>query len=724
MTQLALFFKDQQDYIFFVYGLAFLMLAAVCFGRPKAAGDALPWTYLGWFGLVHGLYEWLELAALSVGDTVLFSATRVVLMAASYGLLVEFGRVSARRLKLWAPGPWIFLPLLLLISIGGLAGGMAGLNGAARSVLALSGCGWTSFILFSRAQMFSGTSRIGLASAGVAMALYGGTAALVLPASTPLAPNFFIDETFLAGTGVPIQLVRAFCACWIAWSIGVHEQRRDEEALLIVRHRWYFRLVIGALVLIVGLGWLLTNRFGEYYREDFRNGIRTDIALLVQRLVVETTVAQGLAISMSGAPDLAGINNLNAHSLAGLDNLVDRYGAVRPGLIAYVMDRAGNVLTCSNRDTPTSCLGNNYGFRPYFQDAFAGKIGQYFAVGVTTGEAGFYASAPIRGEKQEIIGVAVIKTTLNASAEKLGLSRFPHVFLIDSMGVVLLSGVSGAPHRLWPLPGETSGAAPDGARPAGNQNSTLLDHRFKDGDRVILSGKKFLAGQQMFGQEGWSIVLLREETNSLISRFFAILLTLTACLLTLGASLLLRREFQAEIMLWRNQIRLEDVSRDLERQASTDSLTGALNRLKFNIIVLQEINRSSRYQTPLSLIMYDIDHFKEVNDTFGHQVGDNVLVQLTRTVAANLRESDFLARWGGEEFMIIAPQLTCEEAVGLAEKLRQLVEATSFDGVGKLTCSFGVSTFVPGDQAETLANRADRALYRAKSGGRNRVEWI
>ena len=160
----------------------------------------------------------------------------------------------------------------------------------------------------------------------------------------------------------------------------------------------------------------------------------------------------------------------------------------------------------------------------------------------------------------------------------------------------------------------------------------------------------------------------------------------------------------------------------LKQLATTDPLTNTYNRRYFNEILQNELSRVQRYNTPLTFIILDIDHFKEVNDTFGHIVGDHVLIQLSALITTELRDSDVLARWGGEEFTILAPN--CDTACGLqlAEKLRLVIEKTAFPDVGKLTCSFGVTNYHAHDDQHKLIKRADDSLYRAKKAGRNRVE--
>jgi diguanylate cyclase (GGDEF)-like protein len=158
--------------------------------------------------------------------------------------------------------------------------------------------------------------------------------------------------------------------------------------------------------------------------------------------------------------------------------------------------------------------------------------------------------------------------------------------------------------------------------------------------------------------------------------------------------------------------------------ATTDTLTGIANRREFTMQLEKEIERAKRYGTPLSLVMYDIDYFKRVNDTYGHDAGDSVLQVLTAVVKTKIRAVDIVARWGGEEFMILMPQSDGAAAGGAAEKLRQEIAQHPFEQVGTLTVSFGVTEFTPQDDMNAFLKRVDDALYQAKENGRNRIEIL
>lgn len=160
----------------------------------------------------------------------------------------------------------------------------------------------------------------------------------------------------------------------------------------------------------------------------------------------------------------------------------------------------------------------------------------------------------------------------------------------------------------------------------------------------------------------------------------------------------------------------------LEIMVNYDSLTGVYNRRSFTEFLNNEISRCERYNKTFSLIMFDIDFFKKINDSYGHDIGDKILQELTTVVKQCTRKSDFLARIGGEEFCVIATETNYEDSMLLAEKIRKMVEENNFVKNIKVTVSLGISQYKYMDDTNTIFKRADNALYKAKGNGRNRIE--
>lgn len=200
----------------------------------------------------------------------------------------------------------------------------------------------------------------------------------------------------------------------------------------------------------------------------------------------------------------------------------------------------------------------------------------------------------------------------------------------------------------------------------------------------------------------------RMNTKTVLLLFFAVFVIL---LFVIGWVIYLKKEIKSK-ELFENQ---------LEKLATVDKLTSIYNRYKMDLSLEEQIEIAKRYKRPLSIVFFDIDHFKKINDAFGHRQGDKVLKELSRFVSTYLRKSDIFGRWGGEEFLIILPETSKDEAIKLAEKLRKHIQE-HFGKIGQLTCSFGVVSLQDKDNSETLISRVDKKLYKAKQNGRNRVE--
>jgi diguanylate cyclase (GGDEF)-like protein/PAS domain S-box-containing protein len=161
---------------------------------------------------------------------------------------------------------------------------------------------------------------------------------------------------------------------------------------------------------------------------------------------------------------------------------------------------------------------------------------------------------------------------------------------------------------------------------------------------------------------------------------------------------------------------------ELERRATTDPLTGLFNRLRMEEFLTTELSRLRRYGGEATLLLLDIDHFKAINDRHGHHIGDRVLKELGGLLQSQSREADVLARWGGEEFVLLAPETFAPEGEAMAQKLRETVAGHDFPVLDRVTVSMGLVTLQPGSTITGIMRQADRALYSAKGAGRNRLE--
>jgi polar amino acid transport system substrate-binding protein len=162
---------------------------------------------------------------------------------------------------------------------------------------------------------------------------------------------------------------------------------------------------------------------------------------------------------------------------------------------------------------------------------------------------------------------------------------------------------------------------------------------------------------------------------------------------------------------------------ELEKMAIEDKLTGLYNRTKLDEVLAHELKRASRYKESIGVFIIDIDFFKSVNDVYGHLIGDKIIVEISKLLKKNLRSTDTLFRWGGEEFIILSLDTHEEEAINIAKKINKCIKETEFDIVGHKTVSIGVTTNNKNDDITSIIKRADEALYLAKNCGRDCVKY-
>ncbi len=261
-------------------------------------------------------------------------------------------------------------------------------------------------------------------------------------------------------------------------------------------------------------------------------------------------------------------------------------------------------------------------------------------------------------------------------------------------------------------------------KPDGSGTGRKLSYfkRHKDWNWIIAKGI-------YFDRLDADMAAKKEELSRKVKKDIVVLclIFLVAVMISLVAAFYLSRALQKILNQYRRTQeehlqKLETLNLALEKQSNTDVLTQIRNRSSFNQCLTREIASAGRYNKSLPLIIFDIDRFKTINDTFGHLAGDSVLRELASLISGNIRQSDIFARWGGEEFTLLAPNIDREQTSLFMEKLRMLVETHAFSVGCKITCSFGGSMYISMEAGEDLLRRADEALYQAKSRGRNR--WV
>jgi diguanylate cyclase (GGDEF)-like protein len=204
-----------------------------------------------------------------------------------------------------------------------------------------------------------------------------------------------------------------------------------------------------------------------------------------------------------------------------------------------------------------------------------------------------------------------------------------------------------------------------------------------------------------------------------IIRNITIALGLTLIILSFYFLRKIFKDFTSTLYAYQNKIEIKN--RTLSKLINIDHLTKVSNRKAIETILKKEFNRAKRYAHPLSLIMIDIDDFKKINDTYGHNVGDKVLKEFAKVISSTIRESDYLGRWGGEEFILVTTETTLEDAVILAEKIRTKVSQFSFMRSQKVSCSIGVAQLEDQEKSDLFVNHADMAMYEAKKDGKDKV---
>ncbi|MBK8750758.1 MAG: diguanylate cyclase [Candidatus Competibacteraceae bacterium] len=399
------------DYIYFIYGLSFLLLATRALAL-SGRDQTLPWRWLAAFGLLHGLNEWLDLLALSLGDAPVFKEVRLVVMIMSFLPLVEFGRRGLMRQGFKSLGGWIYLPLLALVGLGGWAG-ISGLNIAGRYALALPGGLLAGCTLWRAAATVEGERYLGLRWAAGSMLLYGLAAGLIV-ADADFPPASWLNyDRFFAATGIPIQLVRALGAIGVMTGIWLHgQQPKSKKGRFGGIVRWRYPV---AFVVLVTLGWLATEWRGHSVEAEMRERLLRQAMEIAQALPVGEVEALSFTATDRGTPAFERIREL----MIAYGRLVQQHSiysmALRDGAIVFGPENLAE-------DDPWASPPGTVYRQPASENFEMFRTGQPVAFGPWQDEYGVFVSAvaPVRdlhsGKVLMVVGLDIRVSDWNHQA--------------------------------------------------------------------------------------------------------------------------------------------------------------------------------------------------------------------------------------------------------------------------------------------------------------------
>ena len=528
-------FKSQLDYIFFIYGAAFLLLIPLCLFLRGRMDRKIAWAWLGWFGATHGLNEWLDLLALSLGSSLGFDLARLGLLAFSFVCLAEFGRSSLANMGGWASGRWIFGVMIGLAALGGLDG-LDGLFATTRYVLGLGGGLWAAGALFLAARRVPHGSRQLLAAA-LGLTGYALATGLVTNTATFFPASWLNYDSFFKVTGVPIQLCRAVLAVWITGSLcflvlvslNIDRDRRFRS--------WFRHLLLASMVGVTLLwlgGWVLTQYCGKLAEDDIRDDYEHNVKVIRKAIEEKMAETDRLVKFMAESPLFFSLlADKDQKNMEKLNSFLDRCSQAVQETICYVMDPKGLTIASSNRNRPDSFVGHSYDFRPYFQEAMGGSFGRYWALGVTSKQMGYYSSCGLRDQAGKITGVIVVKRVIDEIKDvfpdrALGLILDPH-------GIVIMSNHPDLVLRsLWPLSRQTHKELLASRQFGDSPFIPILEQKPVNGDECLFQGKRFLVLMQPGFWKEWDIIGLDPIAPINQSRWLGISATVVLFLLLMG----------------------------------------------------------------------------------------------------------------------------------------------------------------------------------------------
>ena len=507
-------FQGQMDFIFFFKGLAFFLALAVSCLFQRDTSQRLPWRWFGLFAGTQGLAAWSLLLAMNFGNSPYLLIGGDVLQILSWVFLAEFGRAGISRVQGRDSGLWFIALLLMLTGLGGLKG-WGGIELASRYTLGLAGGLWAAAALILEGRNFPVRERGSSLLAGASIALYTLSISLLSPFSQG---TVITQDPVMKATGIPLAFCQALLAFGMAAGIyGFLSWRHKTEDTPETRYRSrYMFAMLTTLAIILGLGSVLTLYLGDWAnkRHERVKAEAHEIAtIVVARLNTEFKRMEEGVISLAETAWLPqALQNTDAEDQTRINALLDRYRENLNASVCYLIDANGVTIAASNRQAPDSFVGKNYGFRPYFKQAMTGKVGRYFATGVTSKVPGYYVSYPIRDTRRKgFKAVAVVKITLNNIATELqaaGEKGNSIIALADPRGVVFLASQPDMIFEsLWPV--SDKDVADLKEQYGKDSYKAIFPEKIVDGSKVDYQGRHYLGSFAGTIHAGWSVYFFK-----------------------------------------------------------------------------------------------------------------------------------------------------------------------------------------------------------------------
>ncbi len=746
MLALASFFQQQLDFVLFIYGLALILLAAVCL-HMRTSPRRLPWLWLGLFGLTGGIRQWASLVSI-VNDGASFRLLRLVLLAASYFFLLEFGRRGLKRILGKGPGPWIYLPLGAAAFSGVFGGGQSGAGATISYTLGIPGGILTALVLLYAARTAKNGGSLERLAA-LALGAYSVFAGLVVPGASFVPASVLNEANFTSRFGVPVQLLLGLLTLLFTASIWSYGQRTRPQLEYIVRRKVSGPVLAIMFVTVLAAGWISTELFGDNHIQMMKSDLTNQTAAISAAIdehiqkIIETQA-----------------NPTNPEYRSQVAELKEHLGDIQkanPQMIGLMIfeSAAGPRLLMSSGQAFPLAGGRAQAGEAESQgpaSAFSGREpvtgGSYHS-----GSRSYLVSyTPINDSAGKTIAVVAVEFDSSHFDSMIAVYRLVPISITLFVLLIMIGAyvtrqnlaeraeiLENAKKRFSDL---THKAIMERRWEVGFEDDfvpTCWEVKKCDKTNCPVYGKEharcwLIAGTYCRGQvQGQFAQKLGDCSQCDIYREAMTHGPVSEIGENFNSLMWSLREKEDLLKVTNDELEkhnreLKELHRLAEERADTDGLTGLKNHSYFQQRLMEETDRAQRYGRPLSLIMLDLDKFKEVNDCFGHQKGDHLLQLVGKILSGEVRDVDLAARYGGEEFMIIMPEIKGEEAVKAAERLRGKVEHLYREvdlPEHQTAASFGVADFPAcARDSSSLIAAADGALLFAKRSGRNRVVYL